>query len=457
MVATQLPSTGTAPEHTGRPVDIEIVPRAHALLSASSAERWLTCTPSARVEESLADDDSSYAAEGTAGHAFAEIALRHWLGEMTDAERDAAIVAAKVLYAEFIKDWQQYDWDAVDSYTQFVKDRAAKYQSEGATDLEITIEARVNYSRYAPEGFGTSDVLMVSGNLGLIEAIDLKFGKGVAVYAHENPQPRLYTLGGFLGIKNGDTRRAIQRFRSVIHQPRLDNVSEAEIAREEMIDWAENVVKPAADLAWKGEGELNPTPKGCRFCKARSRCRALTAKNVQLAQKEMAPFMTAPDENGVRNFDPSLFLLTPEEVARVLPEADQFLAWINRLKEFALEQARDHGLAIPGYKLVRGRSNRGWAVPENAVAALLSQEGVDKDVIYEEPKPRAVRSVAQMEKKIGAKVFAEMAEKNSLVDKPLGKPTLVPIADSRDAIDKVAEAARDFGFTPENAAPAATE
>ena len=452
MPATQLPSTGTPPAtaHTGRPVDIEIVPRAHAILSASSAERWLTCTPSARIEEHMEDENSSYASEGTAAHAFAEIALRHWLGEISDDEYAAAEKATRFLYAEHVAEWGDYENDAIDSYVQFVKDRVALYRSQGATDIEVTIEARVDYSLYAPSGFGTSDVLIVSGNLGLIEAIDLKFGQGVAVYAEGNPQLRIYTLGGFLGIRNADTRRKIQRFRSVVHQPRLDNVSEAEITRAEMIDWAENTVKPAAEKAWKGEGELNPTDKGCRFCKAKTRCRARVAANVILAQKEFATHMTAPDENGLKHFDPAEYLLEPAEIAHVLPQLAQFKAWISEAEAWALKEARDNGLHIPGYKLVRGRSVRGWKADESEIvdtiitAAFDAGKPVDREDLYTPPKPPVVLSVAQAEKKVGAKLFSTVSEK--LVDKPLGAPTLVPSADSRDAIDKAAEARADFGL-----------
>lgn len=428
MGAVALPSTG-------RPVDVEIVPRAHALLSASSAERWLTCTPSARVEEALPDRPSAYATDGTAAHAFAELRLRYLLKQTTKAEYKATYDATKVLHAEVIEEWTHEDWDAIDSYVDYVMDRAQEL------DAEVIIEARVDYSRYAEGGFGTSDALLVSRNSGVVEAIDLKFGKGVPVSAIDNPQAKLYTLGGFLGLDR-DTQKAIKTFRWAIVQPRLEYVGTDECSAAEMKDWAENTVKPAAALAWEGKGKLVPSEKGCRFCKAAPTCRARASENILLAQRDFTRHM---DADGKFNIDLEETQMSFEEMAKLLPQLDQFIAWANDMKARALVEVRDNNKTIPGYKLVRGRAMRKWAESDDAtIAAKVLGEGVDREKVYE-PVKEPVRSVAQMEKAMGKKEFeAIVVEKLGLVVTPPGTPALVPDTDPRTAIDAVAEAAKDF-------------
>lgn len=427
MAVTQLPSTG-------RPVDVEIVTRAHALLSASSAERWLVCTPSARIEDAMPDRGSSYATDGTAAHAFAELRLRYLLGQATKAEYIAAYEATKTLHTAVTDEWDHEDWEAIDRYVNYVLKRAAEL------DAEVIIEARVDYSRYAPEGFGTSDALLVSGNFGIVEAIDLKFGKGVPVSAVNNPQAKLYTLGGFLNLPR-ETQKKIKTFRWAIVQPRLDYVGEDECSADEMKDWAENTVAPAAALAWEGKGKLVPSEKGCRFCKAAPTCRARASENVLIARRD---FMKHMDTDGKFNIDLAETQMTPQEIADILPNLDSWMAWARDMKERALVEARDNGLVIPGYKLVRGRAMRRWAEEDVEVAAKLAAEGVDRDVIYE-PVKEPVRSVAQLEKAMGKKEFTALAvDKLGLVSTPPGTPALVPNTDNRTAINASAEAAKEF-------------
>lgn len=413
-------------EVTGRPVDIEIVPRAHALLSASSGERWITCTPSARIEEALPDQPSSFASDGTAAHAFAELRLRYKIGETTKAEYTAAFNATKMLHAEDIEDWTHYDWDAILDYVEYVLAEAKRL------DAKVYVEARVDYSTFAQGGFGTSDALLVSETTKTLKSIDLKFGKGVPVYAENNVQARLYALGGLLAF---DPDHKMENVEWTIHQPRLDYVGEDSCTVEELLDWAKNVVAPAAEKAWKGEGELVPSEKGCRFCKAAATCRARVAENVLIARRD---FMDLSAEGAV---DPRLEerLMTMEEVADILPLIDGWMQWANTLKAYALEAVRDKGLAIPGYKLVRGRSGRAWK-PDVDVVAALKALGIPEDSIFDAPKPK---SAPQVEKAVGKKTFAETIEP-ALVVKPLGTPALVPVTDPRPAMDRLAEAAADF-------------
>lgn len=414
-------------EVSGRPADIEIVPRSHAILSASSAERWMTCTPSARIEEALPDRGSAFASDGTAAHAFAELRLRYLLKQITKAEYLAGYDATKTLHAEPIEEWTPADWDAINSYVDYVMAEVHRL-TDGDPDAKVLIEARVDYSKYAEGGFGTSDVLIYAPKMRTIKSIDLKFGKGVPVSAMNNPQAKLYALGGLIGL---DTDHIVEEVEWAIVQPRLEYVGEDSMTSKELIDWAVDVVAPAAKLAWEGKGELKPTPKGCRFCKAAATCRARAAENVLIARRD---FMPLPDPRLDER------LMGMDEVARILPDIDSWMSWANALKAYALEAVRDRGEAIPGYKLVRGRALRAWN-PDMDVVSELKAAGVSETVMYSEP---SLKSVAQMEKAVGKKNFGTLEEQ--LVVKPLGTPALVPVSDPRPAVDRVAEATRAFAI-----------
>ena len=410
-------------------VDIEIVPRAHAILSASSAERWLVCTPSARIEESMEDRGSEYATDGTAAHALAEVRLRYKLGQITKDEYEKGYEATRTLYKEVVETWETSDWEAINTYVQYVLDEAKRL------DARVAIEARVDYSKYAPEGFGTSDALLYSRKNRVIKSIDLKFGKGVAVYAEGNPQAKLYALGGLIEL-DPDAKGLFDTVEWAIHQPRLDYVGEDSMSVTDLLDWAENVVAPQAQKAWKGVGTLVPTAKGCRFCKASAVCRARIAENVLIARRDFESHMTAD-----RKFDPEEYLMAPEELAKILPELDQWMQWANAARDFALKQARDENVEIPGYKLVRGRANRVWKAGVDLKGELLAL-GIPETDIVVTPEP-AVRSVAQLEKVVGKAVFTTKIAP-ALVVTPLGTPALVPVSDPRPSINEAAEARAAF-------------
>lgn len=417
-----------------RPVDVEIVPKAHALLSASSAERWLTCTPSARIEEAIEDEGSEYATDGTAAHALAEILLQHLTGKITKPEYDAVLKATKAMYEDVIEKWEVSDWEAIQSYVEFV------LAEQERLEAEIFIEQRVDYSRYAQGGFGTSDVILVSKKFKTIKSIDLKFGQGVPVSAINNPQAKLYALGSVI-MHDPDLLGKFETVEWTIHQPRIDNVGTDSMTFKELIEWAETVVKPAAELAWAGKGRKVPSDSACRFCKVKAVCRERVSLNVLTARRD---FMGDPD----MRFSPEKLdehVMGMDEVAGILPLIDDWIAWANALKAYALKQVRDNGETIDGYKLVRGRTARTWNPSELAglPSVLKAEHGLSEDTIYEDPKPRAVRSVAQLEKKVGKAAFRTI-ENTDLVTKTIGTPALVRESDPRPAIDLASEAKKEF-------------
>lgn len=377
---------------------------AHALLSASGARRWLVCTPSARAEEHVQEESSEYADEGTHAHQLAEVRLAQALGERRRLPNG-------------FKESEYYGpamEDHVADFTTLVMERVSAHRAQGGEPV-VLLEQKLDFSRWVPEGFGTGDVVIIS-QLG-VEVIDLKYGQGVPVSAVDNPQTRLYGLGAL------DTYGMIydlDRVFMTIVQPRLDSISTEELEATELLTWAEMEVRPRAQEAWEGKGEFAPG-EHCRFCRVKATCRARAEANLSLAQMDFAKPAT----------------LSPEEIADVLTQLERdFKAWVKDVETYALDQAVNHGVRFPGWKVVEGRSNRQYA-DEGVVEQNLLNKGLEHDAIA----PRKLLGITAMERLLGKKAFSEL---NDLVVKPAGKPTLAPESDKRPEINAAEAAARDF-------------
>ncbi|WP_312506901.1 DUF2800 domain-containing protein [Lysinibacillus sp.] len=404
--------------------------RAHALLSASGSKRWLTCTPSARAEglymqelsnQGITEQESPFAEEGTQAHEYSEIILERELGTITKAQATRRI-------NKFKKEKQYYGpemEDMVEVYTDFVMERVNAARLE-TPDTLVLIEQRLDFSEWVPEGFGTGDVLIVRD--GVLEIIDLKYGKGVAVDAHENPQLKLYALGA---IAAHDVLYDIQEVRMTIVQPRLDNISTFEMSAEDLYKWANEEVKPKAEMADNGDGDYVPG-EHCRFCKIKSTCRARADEALETAKAEFA------DDGSLEVNTPEPATLSDDELAEILFVVDDIEKWCKDIKAYALEQALN-GTIYEGFKLVEGRSNRVITNEAKAIELLLEKGGVSKDDLY---VPRKLETITNLEKKVGKKAFAEILE--GVVIKPPGKPVLVTEDDKRPAIQSAESAANDF-------------
>lgn len=383
--------------------------RKHAILSASGAYRWLACPPSARLEEQFAETTSTYAEEGTLAHALAELKLRLYLKQITTKE-----FAKKLRELEKNEYYSASMLDYVESYTSIVMEKINEARAR-SKDAVVLLEQRLDFSDWVPEGFGTGDVVIISD--GVLEIIDLKYGKGVPVSAEDNAQMRLYALGA---LATFDSLYDIKTVRMTIVQPRLDSVSSDEITAEMLYWWADTELIKRAQLAWEGKGEFQ-AGEHCRFCRARFNCRARAEANLELAKMDFRK----PE------------LLTDEEIGEVLKRADELKAWVSDVFEYALVQARDHGKKFPGWKLVEGRSVRQYA-DENAVAETLLGAGYKEEQIYE----KKLWGITAMEKLLGKTKFGELLK--GLVVKPAGKPTLVPESDKRPELNSTAAAVADF-------------
>ena len=377
--------------------------RAHSLLSASKAEQWINCPPSARLQEGIPDRRSEYADEGTAAHEIAELRLRRRLLPCNRAKRkelDDAIEAFKASNKFYDAEMET----AVTFYCEIVEERfmAAKARSK---DGIVLFEERLDFSEWVPDGYGTGDVVLIAD--GVMEIIDLKYGKGVPVSATGNPQIRLYALGALAGY---GYLYDIREVHMTIVQPRLDNISTDIMAVDELLEWAESVVRPAAELAFTGKGDFKAGDH-CRWCKVKATCRVRADKNMQALQYEFQ--------------DPAL--LTIDEIGQILHIADQLAAWAKDVQEYALDQAV-RGTRFPGWKLVEGRSNRRITDEEEAVKRLGSA-GITQFM------RTSLLPLGELEKRVGKKQLAELL--GELIQKPPGKPVLVPETDRRPEINSV--------------------
>lgn len=361
----------------------------HALLSASSSHRWLNCPPSARLCEGYEDKGSEYAQEGTDAHSLCEHKLKLALGMET---------ADPTEHLSFYN--EEMEQCACD-YASYVMELVAEAEKI-CKDPVVLIEQRLDFSRFVEEGFGTGDCVIIAD--GTLYIVDYKHGKGVEVSAVENPQMMLYALGAlelFDGIYDIDT------VRMTIFQPRRDNVSVSVMAKDDLLQWAYNDLMAKAKLAYEGGGEF-ACGDWCRFCKAKAACRKRAEYNLELARYDFAMPATLEDA----------------EIAVILDKADELAAWAADVKEYALQQALS-GTEYPGYKVVEGRSNRRY-VSDEAVAATVSNAGYD-------PYVKKVLGLTEMQKLLGKKKFDTLL--GSLIEKPQGKPTLVPVSDKRPALN----------------------
>lgn len=375
----------------------------HAVLSASGSHRWLNCTPSARLELEFDETTSEAAKEGTAAHALCEYKILTALGHT------------------LTKPISEYDCDEMerctDEYRDYVLEQL-ELAKQVCKDPIVLIEQRLDFSCYVPDGFGTGDCLIVADKT--LHIIDMKYGTGILVDSEWNPQMMLYALGS-LGLY--DYLYDIKEVTMTIFQPRRDNVSTWSISVDELKKWAEEELRPKANMAFNGDGEYVPG-EWCTFCRAAVRCRARAEEKMKLAQME---FKKPP-------------LLTDAEIVEILGVIPDLTKWANEIQAYALDAAVNHGKQWEGFKVVEGRSIRKY-IDESKVAELAENSGYTN--IYK----KSLLPITEMEKLMGKAKFEEIL--GGQIHKPSGKPTLVPVSDKRVAIN-VTDAKDEFNVEKEN-------
>ena len=346
----------------------------------------MNCTPSARHTEHMADSDSEYAAEGTEAHSLAEYKLRTALGESPEDPRATL---------RFLDNEME---TLTDEYVQFILEIIG--QSENPV---VRIEERLDFSRWVPEGFGTSDCIIIAGNT--LHVVDFKYGKR-EVTAEYNPQMGLYALGA---LDLFDYLYGIRDVQTTIYQPRIKNYSTSAESARELYRWGDEVVKPLAQAAWKGAGDFK-AGKWCSFCKAKQRCRAFADYHMELARLAFADPATLDDS----------------EIAEILGKIDSLVSWAEMVKKYAFAEALK-GRHWTGYKLVSGKSRRAFT-DENRAAEILRKNG------YTEIYKNELLGFTALDKLVGGtkalnKLLAEV------IHTPPGKPALVPESDKREPIN----------------------
>lgn len=387
----------------------------HAILSASTAHRWLVCTPSARLELDEAQDECSvYAAEGTAAHKLAEIKLSYRFGKISLSEYTDEIKEF-MSNPDYVKYYNKEFEEYVDEHVEYVVD-----VTKELTNFHIYFELRVSFANVVPQGFGTADVVIVTEDT--IHIIDLKFGAGVPVSAINNPQLRLYGMGTLNLFPN------TRYIKMTINQPRLESRDTETLDKKTLLDWSFNYVMPRAEEAIKGEGHLHATADACKFCKLKAKCKERADMQLAVAQREFS--IVDQKKNLVQN-------LSVEQIANILEIAPLFIDWFKDVQSFALGQLAA-GVKIPGYKLVEGKSNR-IITDETKVKEILLEVGFTEDEIM---KPREMYGISKLEALVGKKAFAEMCK--DYIIKPTGKLTFAPESDRRPEVNTIELAVADF-------------
>lgn len=391
------------------------MPTKHAKLSPSSAERWINCPGSARLAEKYPEEHTLFAEEGTLAHEVARILIQYNAGDLTKGEKEEQLSAQKEKIDAFYKEHKD---DMTGSFEAMVKILEpyvdyvwAEYQAAKKADEAAVLmaEEEVVFDDYVPDGFGTSDVVIIGA--GKATVIDLKYGVGKRVSAKNNPQIRLYALGA---ISEFEMLYDFDRVKLVIYQPRLDFVTEDELSVEDLKKWAKTVVKPAAIEADGDKGRIVPGPWcDSHFCPAAARCKARAAWFLKAE-----PYMIK---------DPAL--LTDEELGEVLPKLDSLAAYLKKVEKYVTASIVN-GVPIKGWKVIEGQSKRRYSDEDKALAAVMAA-GYKEELLYE---PRKVLGITNMEKLLGKKKFREVLEQPGIVIKPQGTPKLAPESDPAPAL-----------------------
>lgn len=361
------------------------MPNVHAMLSASSSHRWLECPPSAKLNAGVKDSTSIYAEQGTEAHSLCEYKVLKVLG------RKALDPTESLTY------FDEEMAECTDMYAQYVAEQVEKAKTR-CNDPVVLVEQKLDFSRYVPDGFGTGDCVIVSDDV--LSVVDFKYGVGVLVEAENNPQMMCYALGAlnlFDGIYD------IEKISMTIFQPRREHISTFEMTKKQLLDWAENILAPTAQLAAKGEGDFK-AGEHCRFCKVKATCRKRMEYNMELAKYDFE----MPDT------------LEDEEIEVILSKVDELVSWSADVKEYALQQALQ-GKHWKEWKVVEGRSNRKYT-DEEKVAETVTRAGHN-------PYEQKLLGITAMTSLLGKAKFNELL--GDLVYKPQGKPTLVPESDKR--------------------------
>lgn len=379
--------------------------REHAILSASSAHKWLVCTPSARLEEQFENKTSSYMQVGTLAHSIAEFKVRSYFLEPI-SKRMYTTRLNKFKKEPF---YEEEMLNHTDTYLEYIKGEALQLKAKPF----LAVEQKLDFSTYVPEGFGTADCLMICGDT--LEIIDFKYGKGVMVSAENNPQMMLYALGALIQF---GFLYSIENVKMVIIQPRIDNISEAIISKEDLLKWGDTQVKSKAQQAFMGLGNF-VQGEHCKFCRAKGACEFRASENMKIIKD-------------VQNSQ----IVSNSELAKILTKTEGVEQWLKDIRDYTLDILLK-GEEVPGWKVVEGKSNRKLVDVDKAFE-ILKENGFNEALLYE----RKPLTLSALEKTVGKKELVEAI--GDYIEKLKGAPTLVKASDKREKYNAKATAAEEF-------------
>lgn len=378
--------------------------REHALLSPSSSSRWLNCTPSARLAENAENKSSVYAEEGTLFHEICEYCLAQWNAGVWEpdpfGEELPELKDDHLMHPLF----KQEMFKHARNYCDFVMNENYNLEkSDGA--CKMLLEEKVDISEYAPECFGSVDCQLVGRDTLIV--IDLKYGEGVKVYAERNTQMMLYALGAIKG------KPSIKTIRLVIAQVRLNHFDVWEISANDLLQWADKVLKPTAKKAFAGKGEQK-MGDWCGFCPVKAQCRK---------QYEAV----------VNDFDRYEYpeLLTEDEICDLIEKIDKYKGWLESVNKFVYDEAL-RGHKWKGYKLVAGRSSRVITDEEAIRQDLLTKKYLEDEIFNIK-----LKGIGDLEKLVGKKQFSALY--GQYVKSKPGNPKLVPDSAPGDEINPLSD------------------
>jgi hypothetical protein len=326
--------------------------------------------------------------EGTAAHELADMCLSDGLSPHNYIKQHIAGIPVDDEMA-----------DHVAAYVAYVKSFSGVH----------FYEVRVDFSEWIPNGFGTSDAIVIDEKLKTVHVIDLKYGKGLPVDAENNSQGMLYALGV---LSEYSFIYDLDNVVIHIYQPRIKNYSSWSISANDLYKWAE-WAKQRAEEALRDDAPRTPSDKACQWCKAKATCKALLDHTHNVIMN---------DFDDLTSINPDT--LTDNELRVVMDNAKLIKSWLDAVEAHIFDKL-NNGQVFDGYKLVEGRSTRTWQ--DEQQAAILLADKVPSDKLF----TQKLISPAQAEKllKNDKELFA------SLVTKSTGKPTLVPSCDKRIALN----------------------
>lgn len=366
----------------------EVVPTQHAKLSPSGAHRWSRCPGSVLAESLVPNYSSEYAEEGTVAHEVAALTLQSehknaeaFLGRIIEVGDNPEKKTKYEVTQEMCDYVQEYVNEVMRAFDQMV---------EEGEDPVLLVEQRLDFSDYfgIPDQSGTGDAVIVGRTK--LRVHDLKYGRGVAVYAEDNEQLLLYGLGA---LEEHDMAGTIEEVTVAIHMPRKYGMSEWTVDVIDVYAVANKLRthgKKAMDMLRVGEtldhdelveylGErdtLIPGKKQCQWCNFKAQCPALGNEVINIVTRQQADTAALGNVEGLKVLieedTKDLAYDSPEVLAAALEVTDLVDLWVKAVRERSSNLLQE-GVALPGFKLVRGRKGpRQWVDKKQAEELLKS-------------------------------------------------------------------------------------